>query len=78
MSIFNDFRSLLSSKEGQITTTTFNVAKAFNKRHSDVIRALEKLDCSKLFAKRNFALCYENNDLQNGKPQKFYKMTESG
>ncbi|KFC08843.1 Rha family phage regulatory protein, partial [Trabulsiella guamensis ATCC 49490] len=34
--------------------------------------------CSPDFAERNFALCYENNELQNGKPQPFYRMTRNG
>lgn len=34
--------------------------------------------CSPSFAERNFTLCYENNELQNGKPQPFYKMTRNG
>ncbi|MFI7882386.1 Rha family transcriptional regulator, partial [Acinetobacter baumannii] len=25
-----------------------------------------------------FELCYENNELQNGKPRKFYRMTKDG
>ena len=59
-------------------TDSLKVAKAFNKRHADVIRAVENLESSDGFAKLNFELCYENNDLQNGKPRKFYRITEEG
>ena len=38
-------------------TDSLKVAKAFNKRHADVIRAVENLESSDDFAKRNFALC---------------------
>ena len=59
-------------------TDSLKVAKAFNKRHADVIRAVENLESSDDFAKRNFALCFEISELQNGKPRKFYQMTKDG
>lgn len=34
--------------------------------------------CSPDFAERNFTLCHENNELQNGKPRPFYRMTRNG
>ena len=34
------------------------------------------MKCSQKFRERNFALCFENNKLQNGKPRKFYQMTK--
>lgn len=59
-------------------TTSLVVAKFFGKRHSDVLRAISKLDCSDEFSLRNFAVCFKNNDLQNGKPQPYYTMTKDG
>ena len=61
-------------------TDTFKVAKAFGKGHKDVMRKTRKVisSCSPDFAERNFTLCHENNELQNGKPQKFYQMTKDG
>jgi Rha family phage regulatory protein len=59
-------------------TTSLVVAKFFGKRHTNVIRDIEKLDCSKGFTKLNFELCFKNNDLQNGKPQPYYTMTKDG
>ena len=59
-------------------TDSFIVASHFEKQHKNVIRAIETCQCSKEFAERNFELCFKNNDLQNGKPQKFYRMTKNG
>ena len=77
MAILN-FRAMGCSDDGEPKTTSYAVAEAFGKRHSDVLRAIKNMKCSDGFAKRNFALCFENNELQNGKPRKFYKMTERG
>ena len=73
-----NLRAMVTADHGQPMTTSYAVAEAFNKRHSDVLRAIKNMRCSKHFAERNFALCFENNSLQNGKPQKFYQMTERG
>lgn len=37
-------------------TTSINIADKFEKRHADVIRSIENLECSKEFTERNFAL----------------------
>ena len=73
-----NLRAMVSSDDGEPKTTSYAVAEAFGKRHSDVLRSIKNMKCSSEFTKRNFALCFENNDLQNGKPRKFYKMTERG
>lgn len=52
------------------------VAKYFNKRHADVLRDVEKLDCSRRFSQRNFALA-EYIDKQ-GKPRPYVAMTRDG
>lgn len=62
----------------QVKTNSLKVAELFGKQHKDVLRKIENLDCSSEFTERNFTLCFENNDLQNGKPQKFYQMTKDG
>lgn len=59
-------------------TDSRKVAIVFRKRHDNVIRAIEKLDCSADFAKLNYEVCYENNALQNGKPLKYYRITKDG
>ena len=64
--------------DGKAMTNSREIAKFFGKRHADVIRAIQNLECSEGFAKRNFALCYENNELQNGKPQPYYNVAKDG
>lgn len=73
-----DPRQLVSVQDNQITTTSLIISDAFGKLHKNVIRAIENLDIPDDFATLNFELCYENNDLQNGKPQKYYKITKDG
>lgn len=41
--------------DGQIKTTSLKVAEHFGKRHDDVLRRINNLDCSPEFAARNFA-----------------------
>ncbi|MFS1583823.1 MAG: Rha family transcriptional regulator [Candidatus Arsenophonus phytopathogenicus] len=59
-------------------TTSLDVADYFGKRHDNVLRAIEDLDCSQKFTALNFEVCYKNNELQNGKPQPYYKITKNG
>lgn len=75
-----DFRELIFLCGKESSTDTFKVAKAFGKGHKDVMRKTRNVikSCSPEFAERNFALCHENNELQNGKPQPFYRMTRNG
>ena len=74
---FNDV-DLVSIDGGEPRTTSLAVANKFGRRHGDILRAIKNMDCSKEFAKRNFALCFKINDLQNGKKQPFYNMTKDG
>lgn len=75
-----DFRDLIFLSGTESATDTFKVAKAFRKEHKDVMRKTRKVinSCSADFAERNFTLCHKNNELQNGKPQPFYRMTRNG
>ena len=60
----------------QITTTSTDLAKCFGKRHADVIRRIEKLDCSAEFNERNFALVeYEDG---KGETRPMYRITRDG
>lgn len=64
---------------GKAITTSFDVAAFFEKRHDHVLRTIDKvLRGSPESAKPNFGVCYENNKLQNGKPQKHYRLTRDG
>jgi Rha family phage regulatory protein len=64
--------------DGEITTTSLDVAEKFGKQHKDVLKAVRNLECSEEFAKRNFALCHLINELQNRKPLPYYRMTRDG
>lgn len=73
-----DFRALVMAHNGHPVTTSLKVAEAFNKHHKNVLATIRKLDCSPDFAGLNFELCFQNNDLQNSKPQPYYTMTKDG
>ena len=47
---------VFKSNNGQSVTSSRIIAKKFKKRHSDILRAIEGLECSDEFLKRNFAL----------------------
>ncbi|MNS04556.1 Phage regulatory protein Rha [compost metagenome] len=72
------FKKLVSAQEGEVFTTSRQVAELFRKRHDNVLAAIEKLECSKEFAKLNFEVCFENSKLQNGKQLKYYNITKDG
>lgn len=46
---------VFKSKEGQLVTSSKLIATKFNKRHADVLRAIQNLECSNDFVQRNFA-----------------------
>ena len=76
-----DFRDLIFVVNNDPVTDSFMVAKAFRKLSKNVVRDIERtIDaCPPEFdTKLNFELCYKNNELQNGKPQKFYRLRKDG
>ncbi len=78
MQEITDFKSFVMVAGNKLVTDSRKVAKAFGKRHSDVLRAIKNIKCSAKFRERNFAFCYENNELQNGKPLPMWQMTKDG
>lgn len=73
----NNFNiDLVINQDGKIVTTSRIVAEKFNKRHSDVIRSIENLDCSTDFNQRNFTLV-EYLD-KKGELRKEYTITRDG
>lgn len=62
--------------EGQITTTSQQIAEHFGKRHADVIRAIRKLEAPDDFTERNFALS-EFTD-STGRKLPAYRITRDG
>jgi len=76
-----DFRDLVFVAGDEPVTDSFMIAEAFGKRPDNVIRDIERtIDaCPEEFdTKLNFEVCYKNNELQNGKPQKFYRLRKDG
>ena len=70
---------LIETVNGIPMTTSTNVARVFGKMHKHVLRDTERLiEQAPDFGRTNFGLCFQNNGLQNGKPLKFYQMTETG
>lgn len=64
------------NKEEVTVVTSLDVAETFNKRHSDVLRDIDKLNCSKEFTERNFALSSYKD--ASGKSNKMQYMTRDG
>ncbi|MEM7621322.1 MAG: Rha family transcriptional regulator [Pseudomonadota bacterium] len=52
-------------------TTSITVADTFEKRHSDVLRSIQTLECSPEFSQRNFALT-EYSDAQGRRLYVYY------
>lgn len=71
---------VIKSHNGEDVTTTLLVAEVFGKRHSDVLRDIRNLSCSKEFNLRNFASMVEMRELPQGGAQKveWYEMTKDG
>lgn len=61
---------------GQAVTLSLAVAEYFHKRHADVIRKIESLECSPEFNQRNFALV-EYTD-PKGEKRPAYQITRDG
>ncbi|MFA0179598.1 Rha family transcriptional regulator [Vibrio cyclitrophicus] len=62
--------------QGNLRTTSLKVAEAFGKRHDNVLRTLDNLDCSQKFNALNFeAVDYID---QKGQFRKAYQMTKDG
>lgn len=69
---------LVRHSGNRLITTSLAISNHFGKKHKDVLKAIHNLECSPDFTERNFALCYKNNPLQNGKPNPFYEITRDG
>lgn len=67
---------IVFERGGHVYANSRNVANFFEKRNSDVNRAIRDLDCSADFRKRNFAP-NEINDL-SGKSIADYDLTKDG
>jgi Rha family phage regulatory protein len=67
---------LVSINHQRVTTTSLLISRAFDRQHKDVLRAIERLECSEEFGQRNFAPSSYLNE-QN-KPQPMFNITRDG
>lgn len=67
---------LATNENGIVTTTTTEVAKVFGRRHDNIMRAIEKIECSDEFGALNFEGT-EYSDVQ-GKVRNCYNLTKDG
>lgn len=61
---------LVSIHDGQVVTTSLQVAEVFNKNHFDVLKAIKGLDCSAELRDRNFACTFYYVDMPNNAKRK--------
>ncbi|WP_228261914.1 Rha family transcriptional regulator [Acinetobacter baumannii] len=74
-----NLRALVTNNNGEPRTTSYAVAQAFGKRHSDVLRSIKNMKCSTKFRERNFAFTLEKQeDRKHKTTNRFYQMTERG
>lgn len=64
------------NKEEVTVVTSLDIADTFGKRHADVLRDIENLECSKEFRERNFALSSYNSVQNRNFPM--YYITRDG
>jgi len=71
---------LVINHKNQVSTTSRLIAQKFEKRHADVLRAIENLECSRNFQERNFALSLYTRKLSAGgsKQEKEFIITRDG
>lgn len=60
------YPALVKTEGGRTFTTSLIVAKAFEREHKNVLRAIENLECSAEFRERNFALSSYTAETGNG------------
>lgn len=66
----------IENRKGQLLTTSLNVAEVFGKRHDNVLKSIQDMECSEKFRLLNFQESSYKNE-QN-KKQPMYLMTQSG
>lgn len=67
---------LVFLENNQPVTDSLTVSDVFGKRHADVLRSIQNMDCSKDFTERNFAL--SNYKDTTGRELTKYLMTQDG
>ena len=62
--------------KGDVVVSSRDIARVFNKRHGDILRAIDNLKCSEVFIERNFALNEYTDNIGRNLPE--YKITRNG
>lgn len=75
-SIVQHIENIVEVDEGGMFTTSLIVARAFEKEHKDVLKAISNLECSEDFNERNFAPV-EYRDAK-GEMRPAYRLTRDG
>ncbi|MBF7683927.1 Rha family transcriptional regulator [Acinetobacter sp. B5B] len=71
--------SMVHIEHGQPLTTSTSIAERFNKAHKNILRDIEKLECSDEFRELNFELTFEINKIGNTERKTpYYKITRDG
>jgi Rha family phage regulatory protein len=68
---------VLTNEKGSDVTTSLIVAKIFEKNHKEVLRDIQRLECSEEFTKRNFALSSYKSE-NNFRSYPCYEITKDG
>lgn len=72
----SEYAYMVAVDNGRPVTTSMKVAEYFGKRHADVLRAIQSVDCSKEFNERNFAsIDYRD---RRGRLKPAFEMTKDG
>lgn len=71
-----DLSEFVTLNDTTLTTDSRRVARHFGKRHDNVLRAYDRLDCGEEFSRRNFEVA-EEPDAQ-GKTRRVIRMTKDG
>lgn len=67
---------MIMNKAEVTVVTSLDIAETFGKRHADVLRDIDNLQCSNEFTERNFALSSYKD--ASGKSNKMYYITRDG
>lgn len=70
-------QAALLNQDGQIKTTSLDIALHFGKRHRDICRDIKNLSCSNEFRERNFGHLSKYNDLAR-QEQPYYQISKDG
>lgn len=69
---------ILTIKAGRVVANSRDVAGAFGKRHDNILRDIDKLDCSREFASLNFEECTSPHPTVPGRIDRSFNLTRDG